>query len=89
VISAVLGCAGLAIASNSPSAAFVIFGIAGAFDRLILGVVIMDLGTQAALISNQARIYSLPGCLQSQFEYSLYGLLSLGWSRRHRSQSFL
>lgn len=72
---------GLAIALNL--AAFVIFWLAGGhLMGLILGVVVMDLGTQVAMISNQARIYSLLPDSQSRFLWfvtSWVGRLVLIW----------
>lgn len=48
-------------------AAFVIFFVAGThLAALILGVILLDLGTQSAMISNQTRVYSLLPDAQSR-----------------------
>jgi predicted MFS family arabinose efflux permease len=86
---------GLGIATTTLS--FLVFWIFGyEIWGLIVGVILLDLGVQSTMISNQAKIYSLPIELHSRLNalyimfYFLGGALgsylgAYGWSRWHWS----
>jgi predicted MFS family arabinose efflux permease len=73
-------------------AAFVVFGLLPSLAGLIGGVILLDLGVQMALVSNQARIYALGEATRSRintvFITGLFlggaagsGLASLAWEQ--------
>lgn len=69
----------VAAGAASLTASFVLLGLfPGSWIALIVGIFLMDVGIQSALVANQARIYALDGAARSRLNTVFMTLMFLG-----------